>query len=130
MPPMNLRWTALGRPVKPVAFSLMMTMLILAVVNILNVGILGTHAAGDVLAGLSIAGAALLFTGWFRRSQSVAELGLAAAFFVWSTRFFLGIFISPDPLITEGIYLSLCWAMVAGGSYLLEKMDVATGRGF
>lgn len=130
MTPLNLRWTILGRPVKPVALALMLTMLILAVANITDIGILGSNPGGDVLAGLSLATAALLATGWVRRSQLIAELGLAAAFFVWGIRFFLGVFVAPHPLITEGIYLSLCWAMVAGGSYLLERIDNTSSRGF
>lgn len=128
MPPMNLRWTIWGRPVKPVAFSLMVTMLILTVINVTDYGILTDHAAGDVLAGGALFTAGMLGYGWYMRSQMVAEIGLVCAFFVWTTRFCLGLMLAP--ITNEGIYLSLCWAVVAGGSYLLEKTDNKYDRGF
>lgn len=130
MPPMNLRWTVLGRPVKPVAFTLMMTMLVLTVANLAGVGILGLHSMANFLAGVAVSTGVILFLGWWMRSQGLAEAGLLAASFVWTGRFWLALFLTDEPLIQEGTWFSLLWALVAAGSYLLERTDSSSGRGF
>lgn len=130
MPQMNLHWRFLNRPVKPVAFGLMLAMLVLAFINIDNFGVLGNSDWGDVLAGFSLAVAGLLAWGWWTSSQAAAEYGLIGACFVWTMRFWLAVFMAPNVWQTAGVYLSLCWALISAGSYLLERTDENVGRGF
>jgi type IV secretory pathway VirB3-like protein len=128
MPPMNLNWKVFGRPVKPVAFSLMLTMLIIAWAAIVNVGVLGASVWADVLLVLTVGVAALTMVAWVRNSQRLTERALLSAFFVWGIRFWLVVLVADNPVSTEGLYLSVCWMIVAGGSYLLEKTDPRTRK--
>ena len=123
MPPLNLDVTVWGRPVKPVALFLTLSALVVAAINVLDVGILQTSAWGD-LVGVVMAGAAsLLVVGWVTRSQRIAEVGLIAAFMAWLFRFWIGGLVTGFQLAHEGVWLSLCWAGIAGGSWALERLD-------
>lgn len=128
MPPMNLNWKVFGRPVKPVAFSLMLTMLIVAWAAIVNVGVLGASVWADALLVLTTGVAALIMVAWVKNSQRLTEWALLAAFFVWGIRFWLVVLVADNPISEEGLYLSVCWMIVAGGSYLLEKTDPRTRK--
>ena len=119
----NLRWKVWGRPIKPVAFTLMCTMLVITWFAFANVGVLDGSQWADVLAVAALGNAGVLFTGWVRNSQRLAEAGLLIAFFLWTVRFLLIVLTNPQPISTEGFFLSIGWAMVAGGSYVLERAD-------
>ena len=54
---------AFGRPVKPVAFFIALTAIIIAVFNILNVGIIGDSPWGDALAVFAGTTRMTLFAG-------------------------------------------------------------------
>jgi len=110
-----------GRPIKPVALGLSLLMLTLAVVNITDTGVFEDMLLGDVVAVLAVGSFTALMVGWFARYQIAAEIGLFSASIVYLIRasfaaFTLGI-------QSETVYLSLGVAVVAGGSFLLERWD-------
>lgn len=121
MPPMNLHVAFLGRPIKPVAFGLSIVMITFFFANIFDTGVLGASRWGDVVAALSFAAWVTMNWGWFRNSQRAAEIGLLIATLVLATRaFFILLTIG---MSLQNFWLSLGVAIVAGGSYLLERLD-------
>ena len=119
----NLRVRIFGRPVKPVAIALMLSMIVIGWAAYEDLGILDGSKWADVLAIFALS-VCLLFTYAFvANSQRVAEWGLVGAFFVWGIRFWLIMILSDDPLRAEGLWLSGAWMVVAGGSFLLERTD-------
>jgi hypothetical protein len=129
MPPQNLHWRILGRPVKPVAFALAYSMLIIAWAAYANIGVLDGSELADILGGACLAVFAVFVIAWWHTSQRLAELGLLLSFIVWGMRFWLIVFLAGNSISTEGLWLSLGWTVIAGGSYLLEKTDSRTARG-
>lgn len=124
MPPMNVpHWTVFGRPVKPVAFALMLTMLTISWAAWSDAGLLGAAVGADFLGIAAGSVGLLLFTAWWRRSQRLAEWGLLMAFAIWFFRTFLVVMLNWGNAPTDGWFLSLSWVLVAGGSYWLEKAD-------
>ncbi len=121
MPPLNLSISILGRPVKPVAFGLGIYMVAFMAYNLLDRGVFGPSRWGDVLAVVAGAALTLLVVSWVANSQRLAEVGLLLS----STVFFIrGLFL----LLTvgassEGVYYSIASAIIAGGSYFLERAD-------
>lgn len=126
MPPLNLPWRIFGRPVKPVAFALGITMLILGAFSIADLGILGASEWSDFLGGAAFAVACVFAGAWWTRSQAAAEWALLGAFFAWGIRLWAILLVQGwHSFSTEGLYLSLAWLILAGGSYLLERADPA-----
>ena len=126
MPPMNILGIKfLGRPIKPVAFALSWSMIIIAWAAFDDVGVLDGSRWADALGVGAIAVSGILVAAWWKNSQQWAEIGLAAAFFLWTTRFLLILLVNNNPITQEGLWLSLGWVVIAGGSYLLEKDDTS-----
>jgi len=123
MPPLNLKWKIFGRPVKPVSFALTLTMLVIANAGFTDTGVLGDHFLSDFLGGGAVAIALLFVIAWVHTSQRLAETAMLLSCFLWTTRFWLIIFVAGNPIRSEGLWLSACWAIVAAGSYLLERID-------
>ncbi len=131
MPPMNLHWKIFGRAVKPVAFALSWSMLVIAWAAYTNSGVLDGSDWADLLGGGAMVTFVVFAIAWWHRSQRIAELGLLLAFFMWTTRFWLVVLVNPGGVSYEGMFLSLGWMLIAGGSYLLEKTDERSPyRGF
>jgi len=128
MPPMNLHWKILGRPVKPVAFGLMFSMMVIGWAAFSDVGVLGKNFLADFLGGAALMTAAVLASGWYRSSQMLAELGLLMASIIWALRFWLIVLVNNHSISTEGLWLSIGWVVIASGSYLLEKADSLAER--
>lgn len=128
MPPQNLHWKFLGRPVKPVAFGLMLSMLVIAWAAFTDVGVLRNAFLADFLGGAALTCAAVMGTAWWRRNQALAELGLLMASIIWGLRFWLIVLIAGNAITTEGLWLSLGWTAIAAGSYLLEKTDTQMSK--
>lgn len=124
MPILNLPWTLFGRPIKPVSFVLMMTMLVIAYIALTNTGILGPSVYADLLGAAAVVVALLFAWAWWATSQEIAEWALLLAFFLWGFRFWAVIFVlGDDALRIEGFYLSFLWMLLSGGSWLLERSD-------
>jgi hypothetical protein len=115
-----------GRPVKPVAFGLMLLLATLAWSNAANVGLFANNVWGDVVGVLAAVGAVLFAVGWWGRWQTVAEAAFGVATAVLAARaaalFWL------DGPTEQSVYLSVSVAVIAGGSLLLERLD-PRGRG-
>ena len=124
MPPLNLPWTFFGRPIKPVAFVLMVTMMVLGVSAITDRGVLQDSIWADVIGVLALCVSVILFYAWYKKSQTWAEYALLGAFFVWGIRFWGIVFTQGfDALTQEPGCLALLWMLLAGGSWLLERAD-------
>jgi hypothetical protein len=124
MPPMNLpNISFLKRPIKPVAFALMVSLLVIAGFAWADEGVLKTSVGADFLGGFALAIAIILFIGWWNNNQVLAEYGLLLSASMWIFRACLIAFLNWGGISQEGLYLSFAWAIVAAGSYLLEKAD-------
>jgi hypothetical protein len=127
MAPLNLpKVTVFGRPVKPVALGLGISMCVIAWAAFTDVGVLDGSRWADLLGLGAFTVAGTLFVAWYKRSQSLAEAGLLMSFFVWVTRFMLVILVGNNPISQEGLWLSLAWVVISGGAYLLERADPNT----
>jgi len=121
MPPLNLPISIFGRPVKPVSLGFAIFMVTFVVYNVRNVGLFGDSRWGDVIAVVAGAAFLLLMTAWFRNSQRLAEYGLLLSCTVFTIRgTFLLLVFGWD---RQDVYFSLGTAIIAGGSYFLERVD-------
>jgi hypothetical protein len=124
MPELNLPFTLFGRPIKPVSMVLMFTMFLLSIYSLIDVGVLGTSAWGDIIGAMAFSVACLSILAWFENSQRLSEYALLGAFFIWGFRFWGIILVQGwNTFFTEGWYLSFMWVLLAGGSWLLERAD-------
>lgn len=113
--------TVWGRPIKPVALGACILMATLTIYNIVDKGVFGDLILGDVVAVLSGASLIMMLTGWFGRSQRMAEFGLLAGCISYVMRGAFVLFYN-GPL-AEAVWLSLGSTTILGGAYLLEKWD-------
>lgn len=125
MPPMNLPVTIWGRPVKPVALGLAIMMLIFAIFNVLNLDVFYVSIWGDVVGLTAFASFAIFTVAWIINSQRLAEYGLALAAGVFIARCIALLLINGWE--AQGVYFSAGAAIIAAGSYFLERTDP---RGF
>lgn len=112
----------LGRPIKPLAFAIMLSVATVFWFNIvLNGDILVDTFWGDIVGVAAGASCVLLFAGWWARSQRLAEYGLVLASGTWMARLFTVIFLQGWGFY--GVYLSIAWTLACVGAYLLETFD-------
>lgn len=122
MPPMNLpRVRFLGRPIKPVAFGLTVALLIIWPSAITNEGVLDGSIWGDFIGWSAFAIAGIMTWAWWKSSQRVTEIGLQLVFALMIFRFFGSLLVNQS--WTQAGTLSIAWAIVAGGSFILERSD-------
>lgn len=111
--------TFLGRPIKPLAFAIAMSMTTIFWFNVVDkTGILVPTVVGNVVGYCAGASAVLLFTAWWACSQKLTEVGLLMASGVWIARTSLIILL--EDWYTYSFFFSLCWCLASVGSYLLE----------
>jgi len=111
-----------GRPIKPLAFAIMLSGATIFYFNIvISTGILVDTFLGDVVGVAAGVSCALLFIGWWVRSQRLAEMGLVLGAGTWVSRAFVALFI--EGWSFYGVYLSVAWAIACVGAYLLETFD-------
>lgn len=116
----------LGRPVKPVAFGLTGMMVTICILNLIDFDHFEDNVLGDFVAVLCAISAGLLIAGWVGEKQWAAEYGLLTASAVYVIRgSFVGLLYSPS---SEGLWLSLWAATIAGGAFLLERLDTHPTR--
>lgn len=115
-----------GRPMKPVAMGVSVLMLTLLTANITQTGVFGSLPLGHIIIALAGVSVGLLVVGWVAKNQVMAEFGLLAATIVYVTRASFVLFAFGWQ--HEGIYLSAGGAIIAGGSYLLERWDTHRHR--
>jgi hypothetical protein len=103
---------------------LFFTMILIAVIAIIDLGVLGDSRWGDVIGSFAMVVAALFILAWVRNSQTLAEWALMGSFFIWGFRFWGIILVQGwHTFQLEGWYLSIMWMILAGGSWLLERSD-------
>jgi hypothetical protein len=122
MPPLNLPWKAFGRPVKPVAFALMVTMIsTFAVAYAGDAVAIGNTFYSQLVGFFAAVVASTLIVGWVWRSQRLAEFGMLGCFAVWMFR--LGVYLTDVHPVGDRYVLAAMYALISGGAYLLEKAD-------
>lgn len=127
MPPLNLSIKVFGRPAKPVAFGLGVYMFAFVIYNIFDNGVFGASRWGDIFSIIAGSALALLCVSWILNSQRLAEVGLLLSCTVFLIR---AVFIALTVgLGAEGLYYSIASAIIAGGSYFLERTDPQTDGG-
>jgi len=114
-----------GRPLKPVALGLTLTMAIVARANWLGLDRGTQPPLSYVLGVLAAIAAATLVTGWAGRMQRVAEAGLLLVVLTYATR---AAFVTLSNPGDQAAYFSLATVIIAGGSYILETTDRGRGR--
>jgi len=121
------RMTFLGRPIKPLAFAIMMSVATIFWFNVVaNTDVLYDSLAGDIVGVTAGASTAMLMGAWWFRSQRFVEYGLLLAAGVWISRLLTVIFI--QGLDFYGVYLSFAWTIATVSAYLLETWDTQKQR--
>ena len=116
----------LNRPVKPVAFGLSFLMVTISIMNVLDLDHFLDNVLGDLIAIMAAASGGLLIAGWLGKQQWAAEYGLLSAATVFIIRgTFIGLMYG---LSDEGLWLSYGAAIIAGGAFLLERLDTHPTR--
>lgn len=124
MPRLDLPVQFLRRPVKPLAFAAMWTMFVIGYINFRDIGLFKNSVSGDILAAFSVAAGVALLAGWWRRSQTMAEVGLLMASGVWFARMMLALLLpGTNPSTQYGWLFSGAWAIALLGAFLLERDD-------
>lgn len=114
-------WRVFGRPIKPLALGLLITMLSFAGIAYNRDGVLGNTIWAQTVAVVAAATAGVLLSGWLARSQKLAEVGLLMSFFVWfSALLVFALTVHPS---WEHYAWSTAFAVMAAGSYFLEIND-------
>jgi Kef-type K+ transport system membrane component KefB len=121
VPPLNLKVRFLGRPVKPVAFGLMLLCLILVGFNVFRSDSLTDSDWSYLVIGLAGLAAVVLFLGWWLSNQWLCEVGMLLVFGVHFTRaVFIFMVVGAHD---QNAYQSLAVCVLAAGSYALERLD-------
>jgi len=123
MPPLNLPYEFFGRSVKPLALAAMLAMLVISYINFADIGLFGSDVLGDVLAGFALAAGIALLGGWWRNSQTMAEIGLLMASGVWFARGTLALLMGTGSSASYGWLFSYCWVIALGGAFWLERAE-------
>jgi hypothetical protein len=113
------------RRIKPLAMGLTISGGTVVVINILHYGLLHGSDWGFVLAALQAFAVVCLTYGWARPQRRIFELGLLVASGAWIGRAVLAVLV--DGWAQYGTWLSLGWAVAAGGAFLLEKAETNGG---
>lgn len=125
MPPMNLPGVRIfGRPFKPVAFGFTMSLLVLFWAGWYDRGALDGTFWGDLVGCAAFGIAATLSAAWWFRSQRWSEYGLLATFVLYFWYSFTVSLVNLEVNVSG--LIGLCLAVIAGGSWLLERADPLT----
>lgn len=110
----------LGRPLKPVALGLTLTMIIVAQSNFRGADRGTQYPLSMVLAVAAAVAAVTLAVGWISRRQRIAELGLLLVVGVYTARAAFIQMVSP---FDQAVWFSLATVVIAAGAYVLEASD-------
>jgi hypothetical protein len=114
----------LGRPFKPFHFALMLSLLVVAWhYSILHAGP-GSALASELSGGFALAGAIMLFLGWWTQNDKIDRWALMIASGVWAGRAFLGFTDSSYGMTSAGAWLSICWFIASFGMWMHESSDM------
>lgn len=119
--------TVWGRPLKPVALGLTLTMVIVTQANIRGLDRGTQPPLSWLVALMSAAAVVTLLWGWIGRNQKAAEIGLLLVIGTYITR---AAFIALESGLGEqAVWFSLATVVIAAGSYALEVDDRYRTRG-
>jgi hypothetical protein len=118
--------TLFGRPLKPVALGLTLTMVIVAQSNLRGADRGTEYPLSIILGVLAIAAAVTLAVGWIGKRQRIAEVGLLLVVGVYAARAAFIQMVSP---FDQAVWFSLSTVVIAGGAYILEASSDGRGRG-
>ena len=123
MPDTNLPWRLFGRLLRPYAFavSLATAVVVWSTVAGLAVGELLDATPGHIIAAAAAVSVALLWLGWWARSDQLMRWGLFWTTGVWSA--VAGILALDIGALAPSTLLAACWAVASGGAWLLEATD-------
>jgi hypothetical protein len=113
-----------GRPLKPVALGLTLTMIIVAQSNFRGADRGTEYPLSVVLGVLAVIAAVTLAAGWICGRQRIAEAGLLLVVGVYATRATFIQMVSP---FDQAVWFSLATVIIAGGAYILEASDGRQG---
>ena len=117
--------TLFGRPLKPVALGLTLTMVIVAQSNLRGADRGTEYPLSIILGVLAIAAAVTLAVGWVGKMQRIAEVGLLLVVGVYVTR---AVFIQMTSPWDQAVFFSMSTAIIAAGSFMLEAAEPERGR--
>lgn len=127
---MNLRWSILGRPLKPVALGLALLMGILAVWNMTGGDSLGETIWSHLVIPVAAAACAMFIGAWWTGSQRVLEWALLVTVGVSVARAaFIPLALGWRGFGEIDMVQSIAVAVIAAGSYLLEADDSRSRQG-
>jgi peptidoglycan/LPS O-acetylase OafA/YrhL len=112
--------TVWGRPFKPVALGLTLTMLVVAQANLRGYDRGTEPPLAYVVAFLAGAAIVCMVYGWIGRSQRAAEAGFLLVVAAYTTR---AAFIQMSNPWDAAVWFSLASVIIAGGAYMLEATD-------
>ena len=114
-----------GRPIKPVAFGLVLTMTIVLQANVRGIDRGTQPPLSYIVSILAFAAVIALAWGWIAGNQRCAEIGLLLVVAAYTTRAaFISLSSGPD----QAVFFSLATVVIAGGSYLLEANSRKGGQ--
>lgn len=119
-------WDVLGRPLRPVALGLALLCAILAVANATATDAIGPSVWRHVVAVVAALDAVLFLAAWWTGRVAWMRVALLAAVGVHVARAaFFVLVLGVSSLGVPDLWQGLAVAVIAGGSYLLEKGDGA-----
>ena len=122
MPDTSLPWRLFDRLVRPYAFavSLATAVVMWSTVAGLAVGELLDATPGHIIAAAAAVSVALLWGGWWGRSEKLMRAGLLWTTGVWAA---VGTILALDIGSQPSMWLAWCWALASGGAWILEVAD-------
>jgi hypothetical protein len=114
------------RLVRPAELGLVMAMGVLGYAGFSDTGILDGSEWSDAIGFFGVSVGVLLLYGMITENRDARKVALLAAFFIWLWRFFAVLFIAKS--YSEGLWLSLAWAIVAGTLYWEEHQPLMGRR--
>lgn len=117
----DLPWTFFGRKIKPFSFALSLTMLMLTW-SILSKNTIGQalDEAGQIVGVVTTIAFVLLAVGFYTKRERWMRHGLLLATGAWVS---VSAVLWLDVGLTPSTVSASCWAIAAGGAWLLEKSD-------
>jgi len=118
----DLPWRIFGRLIRPYALAVSLATLVIvwSMVTEAAVGQLLDQAPGHMVGTTAALAVALLWAGWWMRSDRLMRAGLIWTTGVWAT---VGTVLALDIGSQPSMWLAWCWAVASGGAWLLETTD-------
>ena len=116
-----------GRIIRPVAFFLMVSLLIVTWGTFLNIkgGPNFAGLAGDVIGVVALMSAGMLAWGWWTKSDRWLTAGLSGCTAAWVG--VITVIIMDYGWLTFGTLFGVCWVGISASTYLLERRGEPRG---